>query len=146
MFSDLTSLKSVSFNYGSECKYIGSKAFYNCTKLTKATVVVNKDRFDLSESMFEGCTSLSEVILSDNIDYIRRRAFAGCSALTSITLPSELKCLSSYVFEGAGLTSITIPSKVGRNLFTPISATAIPCPPLKGNPRLWNCPTFPLTN
>lgn len=46
------------------------------------------------------------------IQTIEKRAFEGCSKITSIELPSDLTSIGMYAFFNSGLTSVTIPEKV----------------------------------
>jgi hypothetical protein len=59
---------------------------------------------------FYKCTNLSTVSLPPNLEIIGESAFRDCSSLTSITLPNSLKSIRAFAFDGAGLTSITIPA------------------------------------
>jgi len=59
--------------------------------------------------------------MPNSVATIGQFAFAGCSSLTSITLPTSLTSLSDYLFQGCGaLTAIVIPNGVitiGANAF-----------------------------
>ena len=58
-------------------------------------------------STFYGCTSLSEVILHDNLDWIGPEVFKGCTSLTTITIPSSVTGIESTAFEDCpNLTAI----------------------------------------
>jgi hypothetical protein len=60
---------------------------------------------------------------------IRDSAFAGCTGLTSISIPSSVTSIGASAFSGCStLTSITIPSSVtsvGSNAFLNVSASAV---------------------
>lgn len=90
-------------------KSLGEHAFSNCTKL-QAAIIPNCTY--LGEQVFSGCTSLSTVTLSDELEHIAYRTFYRCSSLKDITLPSSLKTINGCAFEGARLTSIDIPEGV----------------------------------
>jgi hypothetical protein len=47
---------------------------------------------------FSSCTGLKEVIIEEGIDYIPRGTFAGCSSLTSVTLPASMKGIELDAF------------------------------------------------
>ena len=47
-----------------------------------------------------------------SVTAIGKRAFGGCSGLTSISIPSTITTLGQYAFEGTGLQSIVLPSSV----------------------------------
>lgn len=55
---------------------------------------------------------LSELILGHGIETISHAAFAGCSALTQVTLPDSLLSIGQYAFCGTGLSCITIPNSL----------------------------------
>lgn len=82
---------------------------------------------------FEGCTSLTNVQLNDNLTSIGCRAFFGCTKLASITLPSSLTSTDERVFQDCtALSTIVLPENlksIGRNLFTNCTAlTSITLP------------------
>ncbi len=115
---------------------IGSNVFADCSKLTKF-VVDSNNLTVIPAGMFNGCTNLTEVRLSDSLEVIESGAFAG-TGVTSFTLPASLvelgdsafkdcKALATVdfsnnnalislgdsVFEGCDLlTSITLPNSV----------------------------------
>ncbi len=67
----------------------------------------------LPYDMFNGCTSLKNVTLNDNIEEIYNRAFYGCKSLSNITLPKNLKKIDAGSFyECSNLNNIKIPSGV----------------------------------
>lgn len=120
--------------------YVDNYAFYNSLEKGKIGTArlteVPRNLFDkdtdltsinlpnvhtINESAFEGCTNLSEVILSDKLKTIGGYAFYNCSALQSITLPSGLETIGYNAFNRSGLTSITLPGSVkeiGHSVFT----------------------------
>lgn len=75
----------------------------------------------IGDLAFEGCSGLTSLKLPSDIRLIGRHAFEGCSGLTSITLPSGVTEIGSSAFYGcSGLTSITLPSgvtEIGKSAF-----------------------------
>ncbi len=62
---------------------------------------------------FAGCTGLSSITIPNSVTSISYSAFAGCTGLTSITIPDSVTSIDYYAFSGcSGLTSITIPESV----------------------------------
>ena len=62
---------------------------------------------------FRGCSSLTSVTISSNVEEIDAGAFQGCSSLTSVTIPSSVEKIGDEAFQGcSSLTSVTIPSSV----------------------------------
>lgn len=79
--------------------------FEGCGSLQK--VVLSKNLAEIDSDMFHGCSSLSEIDLS-NVTSISRYAFKGCTSLTSIYLPKATSISSA--FEGCtSLTSVDLP-------------------------------------
>ncbi len=81
----------------------------------------------IADSALEGCTALSSVTIPSTVKSIGANAFKGCTALTSVTLPSGLTSIGNYAFSESGLTSISIPNTVtslGEYAFYKCSALA----------------------
>ena len=75
---------------------------------------------EIGKFAFKGCSGLTSLTLPANIKWIGERAFSGCSGLTSLTLPDGVKKIGQSAFSGcSGLTSLTLPSSI-----TTISASA----------------------
>ena len=76
----------------------------------------------IGDLAFEGCSGLTSLKLPSDIRLIGRNAFEGCSGLTSITLPSGVTEISNSTFSGcSGLTSLTLPSgvtEIGSSAFS----------------------------
>ena len=68
----------------------------------------------LANSMFSGCSGLTEVTLPDTLEIVPIGAFQGCTNLTSITLPQNVKEVGASAFEKSGLETIVIPSGVTK--------------------------------
>ena len=74
------------------------------------------------DSMFEGWTLLTSIILPDGINSIGSSAFKNCSRLTEFVVPESVTILASYAFSGCGkLASVTLTDglvEIGRYAFT----------------------------
>lgn len=91
-------------------KNIGLYAFRNCSKLTDINMPNSVTL--IGNYSFAGCSKLASVVMTDSVTRIGNSAFASCTALTNITLSENLTEIGVQAFQSAGLTSITIPSKV----------------------------------
>ncbi len=58
-------------------------------------------------------SNLIKVIISDQITYIKTRAFYGCSQITEITLPCNLREVATEAFYGCGISEVNIPESLG---------------------------------
>ena len=64
---------------------------------------------------FAGCSDLTSVTIPNTVTSIGASAFQGCSGLTSITIPNSVSQIGNYAFYGcSGLSSVTIPNSVTR--------------------------------
>ena len=64
---------------------------------------------------FAGCSSLTSVTIPNSVTTIGEEAFEGCRALTSVTIPNSVTKIGDSAFEDcSALTSITIPNNVTK--------------------------------
>ena len=98
-------------------------SYYVVTRLTKNTdhyVIIpatyqGKDDKEalpvlgIAANAFDGNETLLGVYIADGVTEIGDHAFAGCTSLATVVLPSDLETLGSYAFYGTAITEITIP-------------------------------------
>ncbi|MDE5930143.1 MAG: leucine-rich repeat domain-containing protein, partial [Muribaculaceae bacterium] len=88
----------------------GYSAFYNKTKLTKATI--GETVTDIPAYLFYECTALSSVDFGTSLKSIPKYAFSSC-ALESVELPNTVLSIGERAFESnSKLASINIGSSV----------------------------------
>ena len=67
----------------------------------------------IRQNAFAGCTSLTSVTIPDSVTRISGGAFAHCTSLTSVTIPDSVTYIGDYAFSHCtSLTSVTIPDSV----------------------------------
>ena len=67
----------------------------------------------IESSAFAGCSGLTSVTIPNSVTSIENEAFSGCFGLTSVTIGSGVTSIGDNAFDGCyGLTSITIPNSV----------------------------------
>ena len=90
---------------------IGYYTFQNCTSLTK--IIMPDDVVSIGVGSFWNATSLTSVTLSKNLTVIPKNAFRECVNLESITIPSGIQKLEDYAFmDCKKINSINIPSSI----------------------------------
>ena len=68
---------------------------------------------NIEHNVFDGCTNLFSITISNSVINIGERAFQHCNNLTSVTLGEQLKGIGRYAFNNCGiLSSIIIPNSV----------------------------------
>lgn len=135
-FADCPKLKNIS---GKGINIIYSHAFTNCISL-ESFDFPNLKRIEDGDSqkgtyrwgVFQGCTSLKNVVLPQGLMYLGTLAFRGCTSLESVVLPASLSQVAdysadsnydySYVFSNCpNLKSITVnsptPIAIGESTF-----------------------------
>ena len=79
-----------------------------CEAVRKVTITTGEK---VSIRMFEGVTSLEEVVLPEGLEDIESGAFRNCKNLKKINLPESLVNIYDFAFESCtGLTEIELPS------------------------------------
>ena len=111
--------------------YIGGEAFSGCSGLTSITIP--NSVISIGDGAFSGCsgltsvtfhckeigswfsrlTSITKVVIGDEVTYIDSEAFYNCTGLISITIPNSVTSIGGWAFYNcSSLTSITIPYSV----------------------------------
>lgn len=68
---------------------------------------------NIGPSAFAYCSNLTSIAIPSNLTSIANRTFEYCSSLTSVTIPSTVTSIGDYAFYGCqSLTTITLPNGV----------------------------------
>lgn len=90
---------------------IGSKAFYQCNALFEVSMPNTVTKIE--DDSFSGCISLTEIILSTNLQQIGEKAFYECSSLTYVSIPNSVKSIEKGAFWAcSALTGMIIPEGI----------------------------------
>ena len=85
---------------------IGIRAFNGCNSLT--SLVIGSGVTSIGDSAFYGCSSLTGITIPDSVTSIDINAFTGCYKLTSLVIGSGVTSIGDSAFSScSGLTSIT---------------------------------------
>ncbi len=122
-FSGCTSLPRISIP--DNVTAIGDGVFKNCTSSKFDLMTISQYVKSIGASAFEGCKNLTNVTINSAIDTscttLGQKAFADCTALKEITLPTTLTTVNANTFLNcSSLQSITLPASVttlGTNAF-----------------------------
>ena len=89
---------------------------------SRAFVAVREGTVLIGNVAFAGCSKLRAVTLPSTVKHIGASAFSGCSSLTSITIPDSVMSIGEYAFyDCSALTSIVIPegvTSIGERAFS----------------------------
>ena len=75
----------------STVKKIHDNAFLGCSKITKIVIEEGTSDAVVGANAFNGCTSLIELVLPNNVVSLGSNALKGCSSLTTLTLSKNLE-------------------------------------------------------
>ncbi len=91
--------------------YLNSNSFQGCLSLTNITI--SNEIAKISQNAFSGCVSLTSVIIPDSVTSIDYSAFYECRSLTNIIIPNGVTVIGSSAFNYCtSLTSVIIPDSV----------------------------------
>lgn len=85
------------FSFGNSVEYIPEGLFLNSPYDIPATIPQSVKR--IYDDAFKG-TTITEVNLPDNLEYIGKYAFADCTGLVTITIPEKVNTIGAAAFYG----------------------------------------------
>lgn len=113
VFTNVTTLESVTFESGSLCANIGASAFEGCTALH--TVEIPTSVATIGEYAFAGCTALEAVTIPETVVNLGAYMFSNCSSLSEVELKTKATVLPSNMFVNcSALTEVVIPASVSE--------------------------------
>ena len=83
---------------------LGTGAMYDGTatwvdyRLQILSVIINNGIANISNSAFDGCSSLTSVTIPDSVTSIGYSAFRYCSSLASVTIPDSVTSIGNSAF------------------------------------------------
>lgn len=92
----------------------------------------------IGKNFFARQSKLTEIIIPEGVKEIRAGAFSGCTSLTSIIIPDTVEYIGDEAFSGCtGLTELTIPAAViGKDIINRTKITTLNLPNVKILPRV----------
>ena len=107
--------------------YLGTNIFSNCSTLTSVTLNYTSAITFGGNGMFNNCTSLQEINIGDSVTKLGTAEgtgsfFYGCTSLTNITIPSGVTTIGGSMFQNCSNLSrvtveATVPPTLGANAF-----------------------------
>jgi hypothetical protein len=86
-------------------------AFTGCTSLT--SVVLPDQLLSIGSNAFKGCSSLSSITVPQSVRSVGESAFEGCTSISSFAFMSQLASIGKYAFNGCTqITSVSLPATV----------------------------------
>lgn len=112
IFNNCSSLTSVTFEKGSQLKYIvggsysSSAVFENCKALTSIEIPASVEA--MGHEIFENCSSLTNVTFEkgSRLRSIEGSAFVNCNALISIEIPVSVETIGGMCYNCINLANI----------------------------------------
>lgn len=77
---------------------IDTNLFNNCSSIN--TVNMSDTIMDIRSSAFENCSGITTVTIPDSIQAIKNNIFKNCTSLTEVKIPSTIKLIEDNAFEG----------------------------------------------
>ena len=92
-FYDCTSMTGITLGNG--VKNIGDNAFSNCNLLTSIAIPGSAS---IGEYAFSSCYALTSITISDGVTNIGEGAFSSCTEVQKISIPSSLETVGDRIF------------------------------------------------
>ena len=100
-FYDCTSMTGITLGNGVE--NIGDNAFSNCNLLTSIAIPGSAS---IGDYAFSSCYALTSITISDGVTNIGEGAFSSCTEVQKISIPSSLETVGDRVFNADKVTRI----------------------------------------
>ncbi len=120
VFDHSTKLQEIAVDPQNQYYYAKDGVLYNklqtelifCTRLKEGQFTVPSDVKKIHSYAFNGCKSITKVVLPNGLKTIGDFAFMNCTGMTSVNIPTGLTTLGTNAFRGASslASSITIPA------------------------------------
>ena len=88
-------IQNVIFEEGSVCETIEYAAFGKCNKITSIEL---PNSIKTLTSAFTMCSRLTDIVMSESLEYIGGYCFIDCTNLKSITIPESVTYIGNYAF------------------------------------------------
>lgn len=88
---------------------IGSNYFDGCKSLT--SIILPEGITSIGYCAFINCTNLAAPAIPDSVETLGSNAFAGCSAIGAVTIGKGVTAIDYTSFNDAGVTEFTVPSE-----------------------------------
>lgn len=121
-----SNLRYITLPENSKLKHLGYQAFYKTRLIefdmpdTVETLGTYNIYSNYDSRLFEGCTSLKKLHLSNKLKDIPGSIAHGCNSLTEVNLPDDITSIGVYAFKDTRIDSLSIPKNVtsiGRYAF-----------------------------
>lgn len=92
---------------------IGYNAFEQCSSLKNVSIANGNTGISIGRGAFAGCSGLVKVSLPSSVRYLEDSSFAGCTSLNQIGLSNRLLKIGRGAFSGcSSLISVVVPNTV----------------------------------
>ena len=117
-FHNMSGLKTLVI--GGETTTIQGTTFQGCTALQTVTFEEGNKVLSIGTSAFTSCTSLPSFDFPAGVTVIEQGVFNGCTNLKNVTMSDAVTSIGTIAFNNTGLTSFTFPAlltSIGQNAF-----------------------------